>query len=347
MLLGACNPNLKPFRPPDAILSKETILTGTFATFHREDDARAGITICENKVSKKTFLENEIHSIAHSEKLGVTVFLPKIDSAGYAQKNQGPLVKLSPAPGHYFYGHGAIDEARKLLYTAQAPITPSTANSVRMHLDGVIHVYSLEDLQLKDQFSSFGRDPHEIRIFGDELVVCNGGKDTNVAFIDLATRKLNDSYAGAQGHVSFRHLDRFDDSTYAIGSLSRKTEKVPPLFHLNRKTGITVNQSSAQLTTKMLNMQILSILCYQDLILCTCPTADSLLIWSRSGEMVGIYPIKGASSLAYSPLHEGVLIGTSSLEEPLHLLEYIGNSIRTTRLNWGADLNGSHSLLLA
>lgn len=306
----------------------------------------AGFTVTQNQVSERIQLANEIHSAAYSKKHDLTILLPKLDLEAAAWSKTGELRKFYPQKGNYFYGHGVVDELRDVLYVTQARITATRDESARRFEPGAVYVYALPDLKLLGSFESFGRDPHDLRLMGDELIVCNGGANSNVAVIDLVTRQLVRKYEVKVPHLSLRHIDIIDPQNFVIATLSLDENLPCPLYLLNRTHGLVAYRHPQNLELTVMRGQLLSVVSFQNKILTTCPATNTLLAWEKHGRFIGGHQIPNVASLAVSSAHRGVLVGSGNGETPLHLVTFAGNELKVERLNWGHGVTGSHAVIL-
>lgn len=336
------NHSFAGFIPQDQL---ETILSG-YRVDEDDDMKDAGLHIGGINVNERIKLANEIHSICFSEKLKLRIFLPKLNSTAYVQSGDGTLFPFAPEKDHYFYGHGVIDEKRKLLYTTQAIATKDKNDSVRLNVDGFIFVHSLPDMKPLGKFPTYGKDPHDFIMNGDDLLVCNGGRNTSITIIDLSTRKLKKTFLLGDPDLSLRHIARIDDQNYAIGTL-RFLDNLPcPLYHLNLEGGLGPYYAPPALGMNFMKGQLLSVFVHQNHVYATCPTMNSLLVWTTKGDFVGGQIVPKAASLAYSHKNRGVIVGSGVEQEPARLAVVRNGELQITKLEWAKGITGSHSVIL-
>jgi hypothetical protein len=181
---------------------------------------------------------------------------------------------------------------------------------------------------------------------GSELIVCNGGTGSNVAFIDLATRKLVKKHNVDVEHLSLRHVDIIDQHNFVIASLSLDENKPCPLYLLNRRHGLRAYRHPENLDLTLMRGQLLSVATFQNKIITTCPATHTLLAWEKHGRFLGGHQIPNVASLAVSPIHQGVLVGSGNGKTPLHLVTFPRGILHVERLNWGHGVTGSHAVIL-
>ena len=62
----------------------------------------AGLVISSPLTTQKVSFANEIHSIIHSRKLDLKIFVSKLELLSFAQFGNGPYVEIRPDEGNYF-----------------------------------------------------------------------------------------------------------------------------------------------------------------------------------------------------------------------------------------------------
>ena len=306
----------------------------------------AGMHIGTQRSSKRIKLANEIHSVIHSQKNNLKVFISKLELTSYAQIGDGPYLPIQADKGNYFYGHGVIDELRNVLYTSQARITKTRDENDRTDEPGFVYVYSIPDFKIIDKFSSFGMDPHDLRIIKDELLVCNGGRNSNVVFIDLKTRKLTKNYKVHESHISLRHCDVIDGENFLIASLTTDLNKPCPLYQLNLTTGLKAFVPPENLDMALMRAQLLSVINFKGHVFTTCPFTSSLIVWKTTGEFVGGFDIPAACNLGISAKYDGVIVGSGEEKELARLVQIENGALKMSKLPWAMGVTGAHSLVL-
>jgi hypothetical protein len=341
LLMPSC---LRRSSSPEARL-KEILYYGVGNSADANAEAiGAGVFDFETEI--RLTLENEIHSVTYSPELDMRVYLPKLGKVGYYQKGiSGTLMPIKPAAGKFFYGHGAFDVKRKVFYSTQSTVN-SEYQRDQLFDKGDVHAHDLADFSIVKTFPSFGNNPHDLKLFGDELIVCNGGDKSNVAFIDLNTQKLSKSFdLPTSPHISFGHLDITHDGSLLVATGSRKKSLPCKLFSISSKTGIKPFEIPQGLETFFLG-QLLSVIHHGDYAYATCPATSYVFAWDLSGKFLSALSVKNASSLAYSPSRKQVLVGSGNFKESLRgiienkehlsLVEISGHKVRT----------GSHATLI-
>lgn len=338
LVLAGCN----PFKLTERLNPAQEMILGGFSDFQMGGKSLGAATISQQSL-KHLPIANEIHSALYSTREELRIFLPKLGDHAYAQRKDGLIKVFSPAPGNYFYGHGEIDNDRNILYTTQAAIPKGGS---RLTETGSIQMYSLSDLRRIGELPSYGNDPHEMKIFGNIMVVCNGGSNSNIAFIDLETGKLKASYGGVPSHISLRHIVQIDELNYAVATLSHDVAQRPHLYHLHTQHGLSVNKDHEKIKSIHLNEQLLSIVSFNDNIIGTCVKTQTVLVWDRKGNLRGTHSLPLASSAMVSKKLGGVLIGSGHPLVPFHLLKINNNSYTLEMLSWGQGITSSHAKLV-
>jgi hypothetical protein len=332
-------------RAPAAAADPELLFTG-FRKGDPYDHENSGIAIVTPLSTQKLNLKTEIHSILYSRARNLRVYLTKLEEKAFYQFGDGPVQSFDPAEGNFFYGHGVIDEQAGLLYTTQSLAYEDRGSEHIGNAPGYLYAYDLKDFRLRSKHPTFGSDPHDMRLLGDELIVCNGGMASNVAFIDRRTMELRKSYPSPHAHIGMRHLDIIDDDNFAVAPLAYDKNETCGFYLLNREHGLIEWKGPENFGLTLLRHQILSVLVHGRHILGTCPATGTLLIWTTTGTLVGAHVIPNAASLAYSPSLGGVLVGSGDDKVPLHLVKFDGPKITLKELDWGFGTSGSHSFVL-
>ena len=342
-LVSSCN-FLKDFSIPESE-SDEQILSG-YRVGEAFTNADAGIHIGSKSLNTRIKLENEIHSVAYSSKHNTKFFLSKLELYSYAQRGDGPYIPIKAEAGNYFYGHGAVDIKRDVIYTSQAEKPASRDDTMKSNKDGYIYAYSLKDFSLVEKFPSFGKDPHDLKIVGNELLVCNGGANSNVAFINLDTKKLIHSHAIELDHISLRHCEMVDHENFLIASLSTDLNRPCHLYNLNRKTGLKAFEPPPSVSMTLMRAQLLSVLYYDGYVYTTCPFMDNLMVWKLSGEFIGAQDLTAACNLSISKKYKGVIVGSGDDNEVARLIKIENGMIKATKIDWAKGITGAHSLIV-
>lgn len=322
-----------------------TIISG-YRTGEPHASDECGLSLISENTRQRIKLDNEIHSVIYSDSLKLWVFTSKLDVYSYIRYGSGDLLRLRAEDGNYFYGHAQIDEKRKRVYFSQARVTESRDEFHRREEPGFIYAYSLPDLKLVDKFTSYGADPHDLKILGDRLIVCNGGADSNVAIIDLETKNLIQDFKVNVDHLSLRHIEPVDEETFNVIPLSRDKNKACPPYKLSLKTGLTVFPVPYMLEMTMFRLQILSGINHNGYFYGTCPAMDSLAVWDQSGKFIGGIEVPSASNLAYSSVLGGVVVGSGVLNEQARLVKVIDNKVVFEKIPWAHEVMGAHSYIL-
>lgn len=115
------------------------------------------------------------------------------------------LRPIVPLPNHHFYGHGAFTASGDALLAVETSLTSN---------DGVISVRDPDRFEVIDRFPTYGMAPHDCTLIDDgkTLAITNGGGRfgtdalANVAFVDVATRKLLDKHEVSDPNVNAGHI---------------------------------------------------------------------------------------------------------------------------------------------
>ncbi|MES2525948.1 MAG: DUF1513 domain-containing protein [Bdellovibrionota bacterium] len=290
-------------------------------------------------------VKNVIHSVVYDDESKLKVFLPKSGAEAYYQTGENPLKTFHPAEGNYFYGHGAFDLKRNVFYTTQSAVTADGPNEERMYNKGFIYVHSMDDFRIINKFSTSGNDPHDLRIVGDEIVVCNGGHLSNVSFINPDSGKVSQSFPLNDEMLSAGHIEMLDSENFVIVTGSYRQHYPPAIYSLNRETGLKKFPIPEGLDP-LFRVQLLSVVNYRNLILATCPQTDSLFVWDKDGKFFGAHQIKKAASLAVTHELGGVIVGSDLDSEPLRLISFDAGQMKVKALDWGPRNTGSHALVI-
>lgn len=311
-----------------------------------KEEGPKGLGIYDFKKVQQIDLGYEVHSAAASTSAKLKVFLPKLGAMAYYQRDNGPLKPILPSPGKYFYGHGAFDEERKVFYSTQS--TVENQDSPKQLYDvGEIHIHSLENLDIIGGFPSFGNNPHDLFIQGDDLIVCNGGAKTSVAYIDLKTKKLRTSFGLPKSpHLGFGHVTPVDSETVAVGTVSRESGKPCEGYLVHRERGLTKLEIPDPLL-QFFTGQLLSLCHFDGYVYATCPATGYVFVWDLKGKFVSAVTARNASSLVFSPHHNGVLVGSGNFDDPLRLLKASGNIVTSKVIPGPGARIGAHALLIS
>jgi hypothetical protein len=134
---------------------------------------------------------------------------------------------IKSPPGRHFYGHGVVSHDERFLFCSENDY---------IHQRGVIAVYDIKlGYQRIGEMESGGIGPHQLALakYGKQLVVANGGILTHpdsgrkklnlqsmvssLAYIDIASGRLIDSYQPPHHQMSIRHLAISRDDQVVAG----------------------------------------------------------------------------------------------------------------------------------
>lgn len=341
LLLPSCVPSVQT----PQLSGSETIYSG-FRVGAPYVSKPAGLIISSEFATEKITFANEIHSILHSKKLSLKVFVSKLELLSYAQYGTGKYVEIHAEEGNYFYGHGAIDEARNVFYSTQAKITKERDDGARGDLQGWVYVHSLPDFRIVDRFPTFGNDPHDVKLIGNELYVCNGGTDSSITVIDLDNRKLVSEFKVNVPHLSLRHIEQVNDQNFIIATLTSDLKKTTPLYGLNLKTGLRAYKTPVEVEEAFMRSQLLSVCHHQGHVFASCPATHMILVWDLSGQFIGGHSVMAAAGLAVSEKLGGVIVSSGAPGEKAKIVSVENDTIRTRSIHWASGLTGSHATVV-
>ncbi len=304
--------------------------------------SQGGLVISSPLSTEKVKFANEIHSIIHSGKLGLKVFVSKLELISYAQYGSNPYIEIKAAEGNYFYGHGIIDEKRNLFYSTQAMKTNDRDDGARNNVKGYVYVHSLPGFEIVDKFPTFGNDPHDMKLVNDQLVICNGGSDSSITILDMNTRKLVQEFKVNTPHLSLRHIEPVNDQNFIVATLTSDLKQTTPLYGLNLKTGLRAYRTPVEIEKTFMRSQLLSICHFKGHIFATCPATHTVLVWDVSGEFVGGQKITAAAGLAVSKELDALIVGSGDPKEKAKVLTVVNGAIRIQNIDWAQGLSGSH-----
>ncbi|MES2525947.1 MAG: DUF1513 domain-containing protein [Bdellovibrionota bacterium] len=341
VLLHSCLPVKK-----ESVLTNPEMIYSGFRMGAPYVSTPAGLVISSPMFTEKVTFANEIHSIIYSRELKLKVFVSKLELLSYGQFENGPYTKIHADEGNYFYGHGVIDEKRKLFYSTQAKVTKDRDDGARGDVSGFVYVHSLPDFKIVDKFPTFGNDPHDMKLINDQLIICNGGSDSSITFIDLPTRKLVREFKVNVPHLSLRHIEQVDEQNFIIATLTSDLKKTTPLYGLNLQAGLRKYPTPVEIENSYMRSQLLSVIHHGGYIYATCPATHTVLIWDRSGNFLGGQKIKAAAGLAVSGELNAVVVSSGDPLEPAKLLTINNGSVRIQALSWATGLTGSHATVV-
>ncbi len=131
------------------------------------------------------------------------------------------------APDRHLFGHGCFSSDASVLFTTEADLASGR---------GLVVIRDASSYRVLDEFASGGIGPHELALLpdGQTLVVANGGiathpdtgrtplnldtMESSVDYIDLANRRVLDSFRVPEPKASLRHLAIAEDGTAVVGA---------------------------------------------------------------------------------------------------------------------------------
>ena len=343
-LLSSCG--LLTRRPAGFFGEKDEFIYSGYRVGEAYENTNAGMHMGSFTTNQRFKLANEIHSVVYSPKFDLKVYVSKLEKLSFSQVGDGEIFPVPADEGNYFYGHAVIDEKRGVAYFSEAKITKTRDEMDRISEPGFIYIRTLPDMKLIGRFSSHGHDPHDLKIVGDELIVCNGGQNSSIAFIDLNTKEHLRSFFVNEEHISLRHITQKDADNFIVAPLTRDMNKPCPPYALNVRTGLKRFEHPFTVEIAMMRAQILSILSYDGYTYGTCPLTDTLMVWDANAKFIGGHHIPSACNLVYSKKYGGVICGSGYETEKARLIKIIDKKVVTTELDWAKDISGAHSIII-
>jgi len=207
--------------------------------------------------------------------------------------HKGQVVnEITPQTGSHFYGHGVVSNKHNVLIT--------TENSYSSG-EGRIVLRDKNNYKILGSYASGGVGPHQLAVMpnSDTLVVANGGIKThpdhprkklnlevmkpNLAYIDLVSGNVIDSYQLDNHQLSIRHLAVSDKGKVVAGLQYQgaKNDLVPlacshhgqdklQYLSANESTWRAMNQYTASVAID--NAKKVAVI--------SCPRANMLTYWS-------------------------------------------------------------------
>jgi len=207
----------------------------------------------------------------------------------------GTIIKEINADNNtHFYGHGIIAADHNILLTSENDF--ATGN-------GLIVVRDAQNYQVLEQYASGGIGPHQLGLMpdGNNIVIANGGIQThpeqprkklniatmapNLAYLDLSTGKVTDSYTLDNNQLSIRHLAVSKKGKVIAGLQYQgtKTDLVPLAISHHGEDALQY-LSADENTWRRMNQYTASV-CIDDnldIAAISCPRADLISYWSLS-----------------------------------------------------------------
>lgn len=213
------------------------------------------------------------------------------------------LSRIRAASDRYFYGHGAISDDGKWLYTTEGK---------RQTSEGVIGVYQLTaqgQVKKVREISGFGIGPHELALVDtNTLVVGVGGMHTDgrtvlnidamspaLVYIDIDSGKVIERAELANKKLSIRHLMVSDEGYVVTGQQYHGADNAPLVAIHRRGEPMKMLDASPEQWSRF-NNYVASIATLNGWIVATSPRGNCYGIWSlNSGELLGLHPLIDAS----------------------------------------------------
>ncbi|REL32193.1 DUF1513 domain-containing protein [Thalassotalea euphylliae] len=233
--------------------------------------------------------------------------------------NHGEIVKqVSPQAGSHFYGHGIGNQ--------QVLIT--TENNYQQGR-GAIVVRDINTYQVLEQFDSGGIGPHQLAYMpgNKHIVIANGGilthpdlprkklnLDTmkpNLAYMELTSGKIVDSFELDNHQLSIRHLDVSEKGKVVAGLQYQgaKSDLVPLAIAHQGEASLQYLSASEAIWRRM-NHYTASV-CIDNaanLVAISCPRADMLTYWSlNDNSFIAKERFSDGAGLAMSTDGKGII----------------------------------------
>ncbi|KAA0207129.1 DUF1513 domain-containing protein [bacterium] len=169
-------------------------------------------------------------------------------------KTLQPLRTVAPSKAdRHFYGHGAWSLDGSLLYAVESE------DRARGAYDGFIIIRDARTMEVKGEFPTFGKLPHDCHILdqGRTLAITNGGgalgsKDLGcVTFVDIASQKLIEKVTLPEtlmaGHLAI--TARWRKGELAIGSTPQERAGMSPDDYKKLPGGLSLRSHGKELVT--------------------------------------------------------------------------------------------------
>lgn len=231
-------------------------------------------------------------------------FLLEVDFAS------GQIVQqINSEPDSHFYGHGALSVDGKYLFTTENAFDQAK---------GIVVVRDASNYQVLARYESGGVGPHELKLMpnGKQLVIANGGIEThpdtprvklnlrtmqpNLAYLEIASGKVIDSYQPQHHQQSLRHLDVDTDGTVYVGVQyqGNKSDLHPLIYGHKGETQLQAFRAPKQQWLSM-RQYTASVLVDNIFVTVSCPRANQVTYWDKkSKRFVGKNEFKDVAGLA-------------------------------------------------
>ncbi|MEM7278939.1 MAG: DUF1513 domain-containing protein [Pseudomonadota bacterium] len=232
------------------------------------------------------------------------------------------LQNAMAAAKRHFYGHSVFSADGQLLFTAE-----NDYDNAR----GVIGVRRSADLQLVNEFGSYGLGPHELKLSTDKqtLIVANGGILThpaqgreklnvgsmqpNLAFINSVSGELVESVAPDFRQNSVRHIDVLADDTVLIGMQQSGDEPDQALIAIAKQGPTLETLDLTELSLREMRRYSASVCAdpRTGYAVATCPRGNIVTFWDIEGESsVGSVRIPDAAGVCLHPERNEFVVST-------------------------------------
>ncbi|MDP7592221.1 MAG: DUF1513 domain-containing protein [Litorilituus sp.] len=206
---------------------------------------------------------------------------------------QGKITQQIEAQSHsHFYGHGIISPKHNVLLTSENDFATG---------HGKIVVRDTENYQVLEQFDSGGIGPHQLALMpnNNTIVIANGGIKThpaqprkklnintmssNLAYLELASGNIIDSYTLDNHKLSIRHLavSKTGNVIAGLQYQGAKNDLVPLAISHHGENALQYLSADEDIWRRM--NQYTASVCIddnRDLIAISCPRADMITYWS-------------------------------------------------------------------
>jgi len=229
--------------------------------------------------------------------------------------NTGAVVsQVSVSPEQRFYGHGALTDNDNILLT--------TENDYQRG-KGVIVIRDRHTGQILEQYDSGGIGPHQLammpatNINDRQIVIANGGIQThpqqarkklnlttmqpNLAYMDINSGKVVDSFALENKQLSIRHLAVSKKGKVIAGMQYQgvSTDEVPLAISHHGESQLQPLQADSNIWRNM--KQYTASICINDAENCvaiSCPKASLLTFWQLdNGKFISSHKLKDGAGL--------------------------------------------------
>lgn len=245
-----------------------------------------------------------------------------------------------------FMGHGVVDHKRGRIYIS---VIESSMVNYEISGKGFIHQYDLKSLTLINKFDSYGSQPHELALIGDNLIVLNPSLNIekksnkpNIAIISLDSKKLVQSFVPKDLKLLYSHLVKIDDENVFIINERAEGDDDNPIIAIRYSKGEfkyvngpnKIFNSGGLLSTDVGNKTVMA----------SAPQDDCVFIWNQKDfSFLKSVKLNNPKAVSYDKNLGGYVVGCS---DGIFLI--YEDSLKLSKLyniNFG-ESSSSHGLIL-